>query len=202
MEVASFGTALQRCRLRQISSVYDARNILLLGDGDGRFTEALLRENRECRAVALDRSAGMLGALRQRCARDAGERLTAMHCNLSVGLPESVRLQRFDAVVTHFFLDCLTTEQVERLARDVCACTATGAVWIVSEFAIPERGMMRLPAKALIRWLYLCFGALTGLHVQQLPRYAEAMAAAGWLRERRDSSLCGLLASEVWRRAS
>src|SRR6185437_1080687 len=45
MEWLSFGPYLSRCRRAFLPQLRDARRALVLGDGDGRFTAALLRRN-------------------------------------------------------------------------------------------------------------------------------------------------------------
>ena len=50
-----------------------------------------------------------------------------------------------------------------------------------------------------MRALYLAFFVLTGLRVQRLPQYREAMAEAGWARIKEQRLLAGLLVGELWR---
>jgi hypothetical protein len=102
-----------------------------------------------------------------------------------------------DLVVTHFFLDCLTELEVRELVARVRPRVAMNALWLVSEFRVPE-GWLRVPARVFIRGLYLAFRLLTGLRVTRLPEYAEALRQSGFevLEERQ--FLGGLLVSEIW----
>ena len=103
-----------------------------------------------------------------------------------------------DLIVTHFFLDCLTTDEVAALASRLRDLSASGVLWLISEFAVPARGWMRPLAAALVAALYRAFRLLTGLGPQQLPDYPAAMTRAGWQRIERCEHLCGLLTSELW----
>jgi SAM-dependent methyltransferase len=103
-----------------------------------------------------------------------------------------------DLVVTHFLLDCLTTAEVESLARRVRARVADDAVWVVSEFAIPEGWFGRLVAGPVVGFLYWAFRWMTGLRVRELPDWAGALERAGFVRRRSQAWLRGLLLSEVW----
>jgi ubiquinone/menaquinone biosynthesis C-methylase UbiE len=201
MEYLSFGTALERCRFHFLPHLRDTHHALLLGDGDGRFTAALLQQAPQTQAIAIDGSEAMLHALRQRCeAVHAGERLTTICMLLNEGLPVSVTSSQFDLVATHFFLDCLSEAEVDRITRDAMACTTANARWVISEFRIPDRGAMRLPSRLVVRLLYLAFGMLTGLRTQRLPAYEPILQKRGWCLTQQQTRWGGLLVSQLWQR--
>ena len=196
MEYLSFGKALERCRFRCLPDLGAAENALVLGDGDGRFAAHLLRAAPGCRLHAVDSSPAMLLALQERCG--AAHRVTTHCADLAQGLPAAIHTESFDAVATHFFLDCLTTAEVDVLAERVRPLLRTNACWAVSEFDIP-RGAMGLPSALIVRALYLSFRALTGLRTQRLPDYRSAMERHGFVCSTRVTSLGGLLLSELWK---
>ena len=74
---------------------------------------------------------------------------------------------------------------------------APGALWLVSDFRIPA-GLMRLPALALVRGLYLAFRVLTGLRTSRLPDLAAPLARAGLARVAHQHSFAGILTTELW----
>ncbi len=204
MEYLSFGPALERCRFHFLSRLAHCRSGLVLGDGDGRFTARLLAAYPDLRIHAIDGSPAMLAALRRRVAAlDATHRLATETTDLRLWSAPSTPPDPFlpftpDCIATHFFLDCLTTPEVARLARSLSALAAPGCLWVVSEFAIPARGWMRPLAAALVAALYRAFGWLTGLQPQQLPDHPTALAASGWHCIQRHRHLGGLLVSELW----
>lgn len=204
MEYLSFGPALERCRFHFLSRLAHCRSGLVLGDGDGRFTARLLAAYPNLRIHAIDGSPAMLAALRRRVATVAAtSRLTTETTDLRLWSAPSAPTnpsQPFapDCIATHFFLDCLTTPEVARLARSLSALATPGCLWVVSEFAIPARGWMRPLAAALVAALYRAFGWLTGLQPQQLPDHLTALAASGWHCIQRHRHLGGLLVSELW----
>jgi hypothetical protein len=233
LEYLSFGRNLERCRFHFLPQLAGTQRALLLGDGDGRFAERLLRNmlthealaagaptpdpmtNRAIqetvstlpsltqsvgvpRITAVDGSAAMLSLLRARCAF-ADSRLQTYVADLTKGLPSALQGSQFDVVSTHFFLDCLSTEEVNRLLADVRRCMTDGAVWVISEFAVPARGAMRLPAWLVVRGLYLGFRVLTGLRTRRLPDYREAMQTQGMVLKQESKMLGGLLTAQLWR---
>src|SRR5579863_4397150 len=158
MELVSFGPALWRCRCHFLGEIHACRRALVLGDGDGRFTARLLEVNRAVQIDAVDASPAMLRALLDRAGLER-ERVRT-HC-ADVRLWEPGGLG-YDLVVSHFFLDCLTTDEVAALAQRLRASLAPQAQWLISEFAVPENRFGRLVATPLVRGLYGAFRVLAG----------------------------------------
>jgi SAM-dependent methyltransferase len=194
MEYLSFGPMLERCRFYRLGEAAKRQRALVIGDGDGRFLARLLKENARLPAEAVDSSRAMLQLLEERAAAaNAGPRLT-VHCIDARAFSPS---GQYDLVATHFFLDCLSTEETTALVERIRPHLLPGAMWIVSDFAIPQ-GITALPARFIVSFLYAAFGVLTGLEVRHLPRHAEALQAAGFLLNSRKEWLGGLLFSESW----
>lgn len=197
MEGCSFGPWLWWCRCAFLDELTGRRRALVIGDGDGRFAARLLKANSEIEIDAVDASEAMLRALMRRAGADA-ERVRTTCTDARHWQPAA---SGYDLVVTHFFLDCLTTEEARALAGRVRRALTADAVWVVSEFAVPAGWMGRWVARPLIAGLYWVFGVLTGLRQRRLPDYDAALRAAGFAQERRRTWLRGLLASELWRLA-
>lgn len=198
MEYGTFGQWLQRCRTHFLQDVTGVRDALVLGDGDGRFAARLLQAAPRAHVVAVDSSAGMLKTLRARCvAQGAGERLATCQANLQQGLPQAVCERQYDLVTSHFFLDCLSEADIARLATEIAPLLRPGSAWLISDFHVPST-WLRLPARLLVRSLYLAFRLLTGLRVQRLPDYAGVLQQHGYVRQWRALMLGGLLITELW----
>lgn len=195
LEYLTLGRSLERSRLHFLPALRDRTSALVLGDGDGRFLARLFAQNPAIQADAVDISRIMLDLLRRRCPPDAA--LRTHHADALTFLAEGPKMQ-YDLVVTHFFLDCFTQAEVARLATTIAPRLVPGALWVVTDFTVPS-GVMHLPAALLVRFLYLAFRILTGLRVSRLPDHHAALQAAGFSRISEDSSLFGILASEVWR---
>jgi SAM-dependent methyltransferase len=202
MELATFGPWLWRCRCAFLAEVAGRHRALVLGDGDGRFATNLLAENSAIEIDAVDASPAMLEALTCRAGRSAPRLRThladARLWRPSLSSDALAKNQRYDLIVTHFFLDCLTTEEVQSLASELRRAAAPSTLWLVSEFAVPTGWFGRLVARPLISGLYLAFGWLTGLSVRTLPDHRSALDTAGFILLRRRTWLAGLLISELW----
>jgi hypothetical protein len=198
MELLTFGRWLERCRFAFLGDLSGCQHAAILGDGDGRFTAQLLRVNSTIEIDAIDLSAAMLRALVCRGGPHASR--VRVHCaDARTWQPAN---PPYDLVVTHFFLDCLTGDEVRSLADRLRGALSPSGLWVLSEFAIPEGAYGRWVARSLVWLLYRAFWLLTGLSVRNLPDHATALSAAGFeLREHR-SWLGGLLIAEIWARFS
>ncbi len=194
MEAATFGPFLSVCRAEFLLEMSHCRRALVLGDGDGRFTARLLRANPDIEIDAVDASPAMLGALVRRAGTHAC-RLQA-HC-ADARLWQPPR-PPYDLVVTHFFLDFLTLDEVLALAHTVRKVAAPSARWVVSEFAIPANRFGRFMARPIVSGLYLGFHWLSGLTVKTLPDHSAALNHAGFTLRTRRTRLAGLLSCELW----
>jgi SAM-dependent methyltransferase len=198
MEYFSFGPLLERCRFHFLTRCSRARHALVLGDGDGRFTARLLSSNPAVQVDAVDASPAMLALMRERarnCCDNAGSRLQTIQADIRQFTPPGTD---YDLVVSHFFLDCLTDDEVSSLVAQLCPHMTQDATWLVSEFAVPEAGWRRLPARMAIRGLYYAFYILTSLGVHKIPNYANAFNDNGFHLADKAGYLGGMLTTEVW----
>jgi SAM-dependent methyltransferase len=200
MEYFSFGPYLMQCRMLRIAEMATCRRALVYGDGDGRFLAELVRRAPQIRATAVDASSKMFRRLAHRLPSEAQVRL--VHADALECEPAKLPDAPFDLVVSHFFLDCFNEAEIASLVAHVNVAVETKALWVVSDFAIPQRKPARLLGTLIVRGLYLAFGLLTGLRTRRLPDYARVMRAAGWVLEDRQELLLGLLVSERWRRSA
>jgi hypothetical protein len=196
LEYLTLGPALQLCRTHFLPTLLTRQNALILGDGDGRFLAQLLAANPVLEADAVDTSRTMLHLLLRRCAAAAPDATTRLQTHQTSALTFTPT-QTYDLIVTHFFLDCLTQPDLEVLIRRLTPHLQPRGLWLISDFRIPPNAL-RLPARLLLRALYLVFRLLTGLHTTRLPDHATPLTAAGLTRIARHHSLAGLLATELW----
>lgn len=197
LEYFSFGPILWRCRVYFLPQFGQCRRALVLGDGDGRFTAELLIRNAEITIHAVDVSPTMIQTV-ERAAKAHSSRLTTEIADLRTWSPAPGRL--YDLIVSHFFLDCLTSGEVASLVQRLAASVAPGALWVVSDFAVPRTRFGLLIARPLVSALYFAFRRLTGLQIRALPDHSQALAAGGWRLQSERKRLNGLLVSQLWER--
>lgn len=175
-----------------------AKRALVLGDGDGRFTQRLLQSNPSVIVHAVDSSKAMLHQLLCRAGSHAS-RVRMEHIDARLWRPGD---EHYDLVVTHFFLDCFSTSEVEQLISRVHGATDEKTLWVISDFHVSDSLFGRLVALPIVNSLYLGFRILTGLGARKLPEYHPALQEAGFACRQHRSVLGGLLIAECWQQAS
>lgn len=199
-EYLTLGPLLQRTRTALLPHLNNPRHALILGDGDGRFLTQLLLRYPACSALAVDTSAAMLTRLRDHTLRrvpHAATRLTTFQTN-ALTLDPTTLPTRPDLITTHFFLDCLTQPELDALVTRLAPQLTPGGHWLLSDFTLPTRPILRPLARLYIRALYLAFRILTGLRVTRLPDPQPAFRRAGLRLIARQTFLFGLLYTELW----
>jgi ubiquinone/menaquinone biosynthesis C-methylase UbiE len=195
LEQAAFGNRLQKHRTAFIRDAADKRCALVLGDGDGRFAEALAMAYPNLEIHVIESSAGMVAAAAQRLNR---------HGNLQIFQQDvfEVRLavNSYDIVFTHFFLDCFSNQELNDLVGRVSPALTSDALWIVSEFRQAASGWRKLYTRLWLSGMYRFFQITTGLIIAQLPSYPDALQIAGFHLNQQTLSSSGLIVSERWQR--
>jgi len=182
LEYAAFGGALRRRREAFLFELGNPQKVLVLGDGDGRFSQVFCALYPEARVDAVDVSDRMIELARARVASDrvTFHRADARH------LPFE---QDYDLAIAHFFFDCFETEELTALLAKVRAKN-----WLVSEF---QNTRWSWP---VLRGLYFFFRLTTGLRVKSLPDHRSILEGRGYRLQKKQSALGGLIVSEAWAR--
>jgi SAM-dependent methyltransferase len=196
LEFLAFGGDLQRARTRFADRLSRCRDILVLGEGDGRYLAQLVRAAPDASIRCVDASKAMLvRAAARLAAAGGGERVTFERADaFSLHLPPD----RYDAVVTLFFLDCFPPGRVAALVELLLPSLRAGALWAWADFAIPARGWARLRARAWLALLYAFFRWRTGLAASALPPAEEILLGAGFRREASAEFQRGLVRSALF----
>jgi ubiquinone/menaquinone biosynthesis C-methylase UbiE len=197
IEYAAFGRTLERARLDFVSQAADARRVLILGEGDGRFLAGLLESNPRANVMVLEASARMIDLARQRVPLSERRRVQFHRIDAVMDpWPEGT----FDFAVSHFFLDVLTCQEAEAVICRVGALLSPEATWLISEFQEPPSGIRRLHARLWLHVMYGFFSVTTGLRATRLPPYRESFERRGFVEVAHRERRLGLIRSQVWRR--
>jgi len=196
METVLAGPRLQRVRTTWIGELAGCRHLLVAGVGHGPALATVLRLHPALRITCVDASAGMLHHARRRAQRAGADltRLTFVHA----ALPGWQPAERFDAIATHFFLDCFSPEQLGVVVAELAALAAPGARWIVSDFALPAHGARRWRARAIHALMYRFFRVATRLPARRWTSPDPLLERAGFRLSGRRTSEWGLLQADLW----
>jgi ubiquinone/menaquinone biosynthesis C-methylase UbiE len=197
MEWVLAGPKLQRCRTAFLPAIPPPRNVLLLGEGNGRFLAELLPLHPGTQFTCVDASAKMLHHARARLQRRglSFANVRFVHADfLDWPAPDG----QFDLIVTHFFLDCFRADQLDQLLPRITALAAPDARWLLADFRQPDSGWTRWRARLILRSMYLFFQCATRLPAADLEPVDPLLARHGFALRQRRLHDWGLLHTDLW----
>lgn len=199
LELVLAGGVLQRCRTAFLDRTRRAESVLLLGEGNGRFLCPFLQANPAARVVCVEQSAQMIREARRALLRSGihPERVAFVHQDVLHWEPPA---QEFDLIVTHFFLDCFTREQLRFLVPRIAGAGRSGCIWLWADFQLPPAGFLRLRARVAHKLMYAFFRVATNLPARRLTPPAPFLAEAGFERAAGITAQFGLIRSDCWLR--
>jgi ubiquinone/menaquinone biosynthesis C-methylase UbiE len=197
LEKITYGPLLHWCRTAHLDQLRDSSRALILGDGDGRFLVELLKANPRVIVDSLDISAGMLNLARRRVdsLRDATGRV---HFTQADARACAWPGQRYDLIITNFFLDCFSAADLEPIIDHVAGAALPGAIWLDGDFRMPPGKWTRLLARIMLATMYLFFGMATRLTTRRLTDPATRIQANGFTLHSERTWLKGFLSSRLW----
>lgn len=198
-ERMAFGWALDRARTVLLGELRTASNVLILGDGDGRFLRQLLAANFDCRVTSIDYSGGMIARQRSRVLTVGGtSRVQWVQADVREVQPPSTD---YDLIVTAFFLDCFTSEQIDQLIPRLGTWLVPGGSWYYVDFQMPVAGSWRRGrARLLLGAMHRFFRWQTGLPTRELADADAVLRQNGWRCCRRVDSNLGMITSRLYAR--
>ena len=199
MEWLLAGEKLQRCRTAFTHAIPRPQRVLMLREGNGRCLVELLRAYPEAHFTCVDASRRMLDRARARVrAHGLGdERIEFVHADVAEWQAPP---EKFDLLVTHFFLDCFRSDQLAQIIPRLAAAAAPGAHWLLADFREPASGVSKWRARGILRAMYFFFKRVTRLPASRLTPPDAFLQQSGFVLRERTLSEWGLLHSDLWQR--
>jgi ubiquinone/menaquinone biosynthesis C-methylase UbiE len=200
MEFVLAGDKLQRCRTAFLKCIPAANNVLILGEGNGRFLLECRRTFPNAKITVVDASARMLDLARKRIEGqgfDCGGIDFICADALTWAAPE----RAFDLIVTHFFLDCFRAEQLELLIATLTRAAVPTANWLLADFQSAPEGFAHYRSRLILWVMYRFFTVVTRLPANALTAPDPFLERHGFKLREREVHDWGLLHSDWWQRA-
>jgi ubiquinone/menaquinone biosynthesis C-methylase UbiE len=198
IEYLTFGHTLQQCRVAHLPSLSDKQQVLILGEGDGRFLDALVNANPKVLVDVFDSSQQMVDLAQARLLPSNRPRVRFFH---SDAVANPFHADYYNVCAVNFFLDCLSSAETQAIVAKIALALRPGGHLIVGEFQVPSRGLKRLHALVWLRTMYLFFRLTTGLTATNIPDYQAMLGSAGFVLVRQQTRRFGLIAAQLWRKA-
>lgn len=200
IETCTAGNAVQKCRTTLLRHLHGKQNILLLGEGNGRFLETLLQAEPEALITVVESSARMIALLRQRMEKRSVpmDRVTLIQTDAR---DWQVPSKAFDAMVTNFFLDCFRPVELQTLIHRLAEGITHDGVWLIADFREPPQLFRRARAALILKLMYVFFRRAVKLSAKRLTSPDEHLEDAGLRLQEREIQSLGLMHSDVWRKA-
>ena len=194
MEALTAGQRLQRARTTWLEELRGCRRILSVGEGHGKFAGACAAKFPDTELTCVEGSKKMLARARTRLAGSPAK-INWVEADIFQWKPA----EKYDAIVTCFFLDCFTAEQLATVIRKLADSAAPGAAWIIVDFSVPGSGLARWRAQAVHALMYGFFRIATSLPARRMTAPDALLRGHGFHLEGRREYEWGLLRADLWR---
>lgn len=166
LEKLMFGSHLKRARTALLTSIPACRSALVLGDGDGRLLEALLTTQPECKITSIDQSQKMLEIQQERLSNHP------RRDNVTWRQQDTREFEgfehQFDLLVSAFFLDCFTSQELETHLPLWLNTLRPGGHFYFVDFQQPDSGWKRFRGKLYLAMMHHFFRWRTNLKNRKL----------------------------------
>lgn len=191
-----FGRRLESARFQGIATFEFSKpqRALIIGDGDGRFSQMALTENPHLSIDSIERSSKMRKQASLRIQK-LGENYRDRHRYIAHDVRDfSFANSEYDFVVAQFFLDCFSSNDANVLLRNFARTLKPNGKLIYVDFAVPCKAPLRWLGKGFITILYLFFRITTDIGTSRLP---ELVWPNSLRISRKQLFLKGLVTSEI-----
>jgi tRNA (cmo5U34)-methyltransferase len=165
---AIFGRSMRKAQFHHLKNLPREGKVLILGGGTGWHALELLR-NSAVTIVYIDASRAMLSMAEKKLS-DFRARVKFIH-----GTASSVPPEKFDAVITNFYLDLFDQSTLEKVVALVRGAMHRDSGWVITDFV---RG--RWWHNFLLKVMYFFFRVTCNIQAPQLPAWENTVEAAGF----------------------
>jgi ubiquinone/menaquinone biosynthesis C-methylase UbiE len=197
LETIAFGNALQRARIACLNEIASRQRALVVGEGNGRFLRELLTRQPQIQVDCIDASERMLQLAQKRIGHDAS-RVNFLRRDISSWTPTA---GQYDLIVTHFFLDCFSEDQLGEIVTKLSRAATGNAAWLLADFHVPAQAFARVHARAWLATMYWFFRNAAGIEAWELVDPAPFLRAEGFSLSSQHLSRHVMLKSELWWRS-
>ena len=171
---------------------------LIIGGGDGKFLLEAMKQGLSEQYYYIDISDAMIKLAQGKIEKHLPLSLNSVVfiCGSHQDIPQN---QTFDLVVTPYFLDCFSDDELSLVMTKLHAQLTMGGTWFFTDFNIPENMFRSFIFKNIIQLLYGIFNLLCGLGVNSLPDFKKEFCKYEFTLLDEKYFLGGLLVSRIYK---
>lgn len=173
-DIVFFG-AIKKAQEIHLDQIPPNARILVLGGGSGRWMRKLFQLNAGCTVYFVEASSRMLKKVEQNNSEHL-EQIELVH-GTHLDTPEI----QFDAVITHFFLDMFSNDNVVDVIKLVKRRVKKEGLWLVADF-VKKHWWHSL----FLRMMYIFFRVVGSIDARKLPEWQTAIEGNGFFVDQSD----------------
>jgi len=185
-----FGSAIDRSTTAFLSQLPSNARILILGGGSGRLLPALVNTLPQAGIVFIDASSKMIDQAKKRV--HAGAPVQFIH-----GTEDNIPDNRFDAVITPFYLDVFETNTLKVVVEKISQKMQGSAEWHVCDF----RNHVWWH-RVFLAGMYFFFRLTTDIGARRMADYEVVLLTAGWRKKESKDYYAAFIEASRWQRQS
>lgn len=172
-----FGPAIQHAQFHFLDRVESAHDVLIVGGGTGDLAKVILDRFDHVRITYVETSAAMTARASEKCQAHR-DRIHFVQNTIDTISPDA----RVDIVITPFFLDMFSNDDVNKLVERVAGRLSRKGKWIATDFTKSPK----LLHKLLLWIMYRFFRTLCNIQARSLPNWENSLETRLTLRESKD----------------
>lgn len=195
-----FGASIKQAQLHTLLWISTGTTVLIIGGGTGWYLKELLLQKKVKKVVYIEPSQKMLDLTRQKI-KDILPQLPDTTVELRLGTEDTILPdERFDVIVTHFFLDIFAPTRLEKISVLLSHALNVQGLWLIADFRLPEKkaSIDYWWKKILIHTMLLFFKIISRITARELPDFPALFAAMGMNPVFEHSLYKGLIVSSVY----
>ena len=186
-----FGKSIQKAQSVWLDSIPDNGKVLILGGGTGFILEELDRLELPLKVTYIEPSSAMMSRARKRLPFKLIEVDFIQDTHRA-----AFGMDRFDVVMTNFFLDVFTQDELGKVVQQISSLVDKDGVWLLTDFV--KTGIWW--QNALIKLMYLFFKVTAGLEGNRLLNFEAYLSEEGYRVVKQKYFYYGMIRSDVYKR--
>lgn len=164
LERLVFGNALTKAKIHFLNRLAKKGNILLIGGGTGMLVSPLLGQSHSTTIYFVEKSEKMLESAARKIPTHQKNRVKLLHGDENV-IPEFIK---FDTIITNFFLDQFTEQQLIRLISILYNKLLPNGQWLYTDFVLEKQLRHFWWQMVLVQVMHIFFKITTNLSSKRL----------------------------------